>query len=61
MSPTFVRRFDLVIELPLPNKEQRCKLLKRHRKSLLDKALLIPVRTGSAHLQQNLLLTAIDN
>lgn len=36
MDPAFVRRFDFVIEVPLPNKEQRIKLLKRYSKNLLD-------------------------
>ena len=37
MDPAFVRRFDFVIEVPLPSKEQRVKLLKRYSKGLLDK------------------------
>ena len=40
MDPAFVRRFDFVIEVPLPNKEQRIKLLKRYSKDLLDKKTL---------------------
>lgn len=37
MDPAFVRRFDFVIEVPLPSQEQRIKLLKRYSKGLLDK------------------------
>ena len=40
MDPAFVRRFDFVIEVPLPNTEQRSKLLKRYSKDLLDKKTL---------------------
>ncbi len=40
MDPAFVRRFDFVIEVPLPSKEQRVKLLKRYSKGLLDKKTL---------------------
>lgn len=40
MDPAFVRRFDFVIEVPLPNQEQRVKLLKRYSKGLLDKKTL---------------------
>lgn len=40
MDPAFVRRFDFVIEVPLPNKEQRIKILKRYSKDLLDKKTL---------------------
>lgn len=40
MDPAFVRRFDFVIEVPLPSQEQRVKLLKRYSKGLLDKKTL---------------------
>lgn len=40
MDPAFVRRFDFVIEVPLPSQEQRIKLLKRYSKGLLDKKSL---------------------
>ena len=40
MDPAFVRRFDFVIEVPLPSKAQRVKLLKRYSKGLLDKHTL---------------------
>lgn len=40
MDPAFIRRFDLVIELPLPDKEQRYKLLKKHSPAEVDSELL---------------------
>ncbi|NLC99735.1 MAG: ATP-binding protein [Gammaproteobacteria bacterium] len=40
MDPAFVRRFDFVIEVPLPSQAQRVKLLKRYSKGLLDKQTL---------------------
>lgn len=40
MDPAFVRRFDFVIKVPLPTKQQRIKLLKRYSNDLLDKKTL---------------------
>lgn len=37
LDAAFIRRFDMVLELPYPEKEQRIKLLKRYSQGLLDK------------------------
>jgi len=36
MDPAFIRRFDMVFELPVPPRQQRAKILRSHCKGLLD-------------------------
>ena len=36
MDPAFIRRFDMVFELPVPPRQQRAKILRWHCKGLLD-------------------------
>ncbi|MGH8054719.1 MAG: AAA family ATPase [Stenotrophomonas sp.] len=36
MDPAFIRRFDMVFELPVPPRRQRAKILRSHCKGLLD-------------------------
>ena len=38
MDPAFIRRFDMVFELPVPPRQQRAKLFRAHCKGLLDTA-----------------------
>lgn len=40
MDPAFIRRFDMVIELPVPPKQQRERILREHCADLLDDASL---------------------
>jgi SpoVK/Ycf46/Vps4 family AAA+-type ATPase len=37
MDPAFIRRFDMVFELPVPPRQQRTKILRSYCKGLLDK------------------------
>ncbi|MGV8960122.1 MAG: AAA family ATPase [Stenotrophomonas sp.] len=38
MDPAFIRRFDMVFELPIPPQQQRAKILRLHCKGMLDEA-----------------------
>lgn len=40
MDPAFIRRFDMVIELPVPPRQQRERILREHCADLLDDASL---------------------
>lgn len=48
LDAAFIRRFDMVLELPYPDKQQRAKLLKRYSRGLLDS----PTLECLAELQQ---------